>query len=593
MGQKLGKYELIKEIGKGAMGVVYLAFDPVIERQVAIKTMNDESFRDSEQRARFLREAKSAGGLQHPNIVTIFDMGESDGTPYIVMEFVEGDDLDELIKNDTLSLEDKINIMIQLCEALSFAHSQGIVHRDIKPSNIRILKDKKVKVMDFGIAKKQDSDLTRTGLVVGTISYMSPEQIQGKPVSAKSDQFSAGTVFFQLMTGKKPFEGENITSVIFKIISLKPDSLDMTGVSVFLSNVIKKMMANETENRFSDCNEVSKVLKAELNSLGSGQNEVLTTIMDAKETNPQLPPIPKTPNTAINKPPTKQQRQRKKKSNLGIIIGLVLVIFFVGGSAGGFYLYKKYKKFKNNIALHDKTVTELVKQPIESQELNNNDEPTNNSKTEVKADKQVVNEEDAKTKETLVDNKEEKKESNILVKNSNKLQENTNLPEKNKAKNVNKTKVQSTTVEKHSKGKPAKVLKEKEVFVKKDNKRVILQDFQAFQEFQKKINRTKKQALTMPIVQRKGKGNMHFNKGRRFMGNKAYKPAAFNFYIATIYDTTNSHAYANLVICLEKLKAYKEANKAIEKAQKNGVSVAIMMENIMFKDSYEKVIANR
>ena len=166
--KKIGKYEVKGEIGRGAMGVVYLGYDPVIERQVAIKTMNAEAFEEEEQKERFLREARSAGALQHPNIVTIYEMGMEGDTPFIAMEYVEGADLSQFIREGKLkTLEQKINIVVQVCDALEFAHRKSIIHRDIKPANIRILPDGTVKIMDFGIAKKQDSDFTRTGLVVG------------------------------------------------------------------------------------------------------------------------------------------------------------------------------------------------------------------------------------------------------------------------------------------------------------------------------------------------------------------------------------------------------------------------------------------
>ncbi len=601
MTKKLGKYEIIKEIGKGAMGVVYLAFDPVIERQVAIKTMNDESFSDSEQRARFFREAKSAGGLQHPNIVTIYDMGESEGTPYIVMEFVEGDDLDELIAQGTLKLKDKLNIMIQLCEALSFAHSQGIIHRDIKPSNIRVLKDKKIKVMDFGIAKRQDSDLTRTGLVVGTISYMSPEQIQGKPITAASDQFSAGTVFYQLMTGKKPFEGENITSVIFKIISLKPETLDMSGVEPFVANVIKKMMANDVAHRFKDCHDVAETLRAELISLSTGKNNIKTEVISAKTAG--LPPIPtdKTVKTEIPKPPVKNRQsvgKKKKKAPVAVILIIVFVVVVLAG-VGGFFAFKKIKRVVKK-RLNPKTEKVVNNKENNKNEVNvqsNNDNKDNtlaNKYQDIKDSKTLAN------GENLVNQKVADQNANNLT--SSAVSKLSQESEKEIVKNIDNA-IKKQPRKKEAvlqnnvpirKRRPKKLMpKEKEIFVKKGGQKVTVKEFGAFNEFQPLINRSKRQAMAMQGPQRKAKSNQFFNKGRTYFGNRAYKAAALNFYLSTVYDPTNSHAYANLIISLEKLKAYAEAEKVLKQASKHGISVSEMMQNVMFRESYEKILSNR
>jgi serine/threonine protein kinase len=611
MTKKLGKYEIIKEIGKGAMGVVYLAFDPVIERQVAIKTMNDESFSDSEQRARFLREAKSAGGLQHPNIVTIYDMGEEEGTPYIVMEFVEGDDLDELIAQGILKLEDKLNIMIQLCDALSFAHSQGIIHRDIKPSNIRVLKDKQIKVMDFGIAKKQDSDLTRTGLVVGTISYMSPEQIQGKPISSASDQFSAGTVFYQLMTGKKPFEGENITSVIFKIISLKPEALDMSGVEPFVANIIRKMMANDATHRFPDCSDVAQVLKSELISLGTGKNNIKTEVMN-KVNAEKLPPLPidKTVKLDRQKPPVQTgKKSDNRKKSLSVVIILLFVLLALGViGIGGFFAFKKIKRFvRNNANKENKLVSNNVQdKAIEEEkpakldgnnkllESNVNDNLLNN----VNRNNTITNITDNNSGTTLEDNQDtnamqpktaSSKPVAGQVAKKEQLQKTENTELSNKPI-VDKPVAKRNKIVKNAINLPKR---QKEVFVKKGGEKVTVRSFQAFAEFQPLIKRSKRQAMGMQGPQRRAKSNQLFNKGRTYLGNKAYKPAALNFYLSTVYDPTNSHAYANLIISLEKLKAYHEAEKVLRQASKHGVSVSDMMRNVMFKESYEKVISNR
>ena len=321
---KIGKYEIRSELGRGAMGIVYLGYDPIIERPVAIKTMNAEAFEEEEQKQRFLREARSAGAMQHPNIVTIYEMGMEGDTPYIAMEYVEGQDLTELIKKGELeSLEDKLAIMEQLCDALYFAHKKEVIHRDIKPGNIRILPDGTVKIMDFGIAKKQDSDFTRTGLVVGTLSYMSPEQVQGKPLDPRSDQFSAGVVFYQMLTGKKPFGGDNLTNVVYQIISFNVNKLEFPGIPTVMKKIVQKMMNPDPEKRFHTCGEVSNLLKQEIQYL-QGEGDAPTVFLESESpTETTLPPIPVEGTSVSTHMPVPVPI--KKKNTLAIVLGVLFV----------------------------------------------------------------------------------------------------------------------------------------------------------------------------------------------------------------------------------------------------------------------------
>ena len=208
---EIGKYKILGQIGEGAMGVVYRALDPVLNRPVAIKVMSDALARDTDLRGRFLREAQSAGSLQHPNIITIYDFGEVDGHPFIAMEFVEGADLNELLEQKTpMTLVEKLDVLIDVLNGLAFAHKRGIVHRDIKPGNIRIDGDGRARVMDFGIAHLNSSTMTRTGVMVGTPAYMSPEQITGGDVSPASDLFAVGAVMYELLVGVQAFRGESL-----------------------------------------------------------------------------------------------------------------------------------------------------------------------------------------------------------------------------------------------------------------------------------------------------------------------------------------------------------------------------------------------
>jgi serine/threonine-protein kinase len=215
--EMLGKYEVRRELGRGAMGVVYEGYDPLIKRRVALKTIRPEHLHSEDAAAmlaRFRREAQAAGRLSHPNIVPIYDYGEEAGLSYIAMEFVAGRELKASFDaNERFRPTDVVRIMGQILAALDYSHRQGVVHRDIKPANIFLLDDGSVKVADFGIAHVESSSLTQVGSVLGTPSYMSPEQILGLPVDGRSDLFSAGVVLYQLLTGERPFTGSAATTM--------------------------------------------------------------------------------------------------------------------------------------------------------------------------------------------------------------------------------------------------------------------------------------------------------------------------------------------------------------------------------------------
>jgi serine/threonine-protein kinase len=220
---RLGRYRIDGLLGRGAMGAVYLGHDPKIGRQVAIKTMalgqEFEGTALEEARARFFREAETAGRLQHPDIVTIYDAGEDDGLAYIAMEYLRGHDLTEYTQPDKLlPPEVAVAIVARVAEALAYAHSQGVVHRDVKPANVMIdLESEQVKVTDFGIARITDASRTRTGVVLGTPSYMSPEQMSGRRVDGRSDLYSLGVMLFQLLTGRLPHRAESMAKLMYAI----------------------------------------------------------------------------------------------------------------------------------------------------------------------------------------------------------------------------------------------------------------------------------------------------------------------------------------------------------------------------------------
>jgi eukaryotic-like serine/threonine-protein kinase len=280
---RLGRYQIREIIGEGAMACVYKAFDPEINRPLAIKLLKAQLRLDGEYHGRFLREAKGAGVLSHPNIVTVFDVGEDQGHPYIAMELVDGQTLAEALKSSTpMSTKDVVEIGIQLTRALDYAHKKGIVHRDVKPGNIMRLSDTNIiKVADFGICRIDGSeagDATRTqiGNVLGTPHYMSPEQVIGEKVDSRSDLFSAGVVLYQLLTGHLPFEGDTLISVAYKITKTDPPSLDKVrgDLPLSLRRIIERALKKQPEKRFQSGEEFAQALEGVARELAeTGQKQ--------------------------------------------------------------------------------------------------------------------------------------------------------------------------------------------------------------------------------------------------------------------------------------------------------------------------------
>ncbi|HET7442140.1 MAG TPA: protein kinase [Terriglobales bacterium] len=252
---RIGKYDIVSVIGRGGMGVVYHAMDPRIGRPVAIKVLTGALGEDQDLLARFYREARYTGGLQHQNIVTVYEFGEQDGFPFLVMEYLEGESLEDIITSRrTLLLAEKLGIIVQVCNGLSFAHQRGVVHRDIKPANIVVQKNGTAKIVDFGIAHVGGHRLTRTGQVVGSIYYMSPEQLSGNvEVDFRTDVYSIGVVLFQLLTGTLPFQGSDTGSTLLKIVHDPPPLLS-NFIEVYppeLEPIIQKALAKDRELRYA------------------------------------------------------------------------------------------------------------------------------------------------------------------------------------------------------------------------------------------------------------------------------------------------------------------------------------------------------
>jgi hypothetical protein len=258
---RIGKYDVTGVIGRGGMGIVYRATDPRIGRPVAIKVLTGFFSEDSELLARFYREAKSTGSLQHQNIVTVYELGDQDGFPYLVMEYLEGESLDSIIASrKPLSISEKLGIMIRVCDGLSFAHERGIIHRDIKPANIVVLTSGAVKIVDFGIAQVGNKRLTRTGQVVGSINYMSPEQLNDTvELDARTDVYSAGVVLFQLLTGVLPFEGRDTSSTLLKIVRDPPPPLNkfITLFPPELETISQKALMKDRDQRYASAEDLA------------------------------------------------------------------------------------------------------------------------------------------------------------------------------------------------------------------------------------------------------------------------------------------------------------------------------------------------
>ena len=302
---KLGKYVIRRELGKGAMGVVYEGFDPFLERTVAIKTIKPQQLVSKEAAdvlARFKREAQSAARLNHPGIVAVYEYGEavpeddrtmvatqatvadqSKKVAYIAMEFVKGRELRDYFEaNERFSLPDVARLMGEILQALGHAHANGVTHRDIKPANLIVVDDGHVKVADFGIARVEKSELTQAGAVMGTPQYMSPEQFLGQPVDGRSDLFSCGVVLYQFLTGEKPFTG-NTTTIMYKVLQeepLAPSKLNV-GLPGAFDSVMKKAIAKSPAERYQTAAEFAAAIRAAVDGVATVSSTVALMTVDS------------------------------------------------------------------------------------------------------------------------------------------------------------------------------------------------------------------------------------------------------------------------------------------------------------------------
>jgi tRNA A-37 threonylcarbamoyl transferase component Bud32/tetratricopeptide (TPR) repeat protein len=293
---RIGRYDIVRPIGKGAMGMVYLAHDTILERDVALKVMVSQIADDPELNQRFVREAKAVAKMHHPNVVNVFDLGHhTDGSPYIAMELLKGHDLQKAMRTPPpMSLDRKVGIIVQVLAGLAHAHQQGIVHRDIKPANVFINQDTTVKIMDFGVARLTTASMTGTGNIVGTADYMSPEQVKGAKVDGRSDLFSVGCMLYELITGRRPFHSENLMAIFYKITHEEPNfDLVPEGAEYdALLPILKKSLAKELEERHQTAYEFAMELREHLKaqSTSASGEHALEGLLDMEP--PAGPPEP-------------------------------------------------------------------------------------------------------------------------------------------------------------------------------------------------------------------------------------------------------------------------------------------------------------
>ncbi|HJV21868.1 MAG TPA: serine/threonine-protein kinase [Holophagaceae bacterium] len=302
---KLGKFEIIRLLGQGSMGEVYLGRDPMIGREVAIKVIHAASTLGKDARDRFAREARAAGVLNHPNIVTIHELGEDQGVLYLAMEHVKGEDLASLLREGSLTAREVVEVLAQVCDGLAVAHRHHILHRDIKPSNIKVIWDGtslQAKILDFGVAKHINSDTTDEGTVFGTVNYMAPEYLQSGRPDARSDLFAVGVVLYEALTGAPPFDGPSPGAIIYRLLHEAPQMLPkevLQGLSPDLQSVLNRTLAKDPGNRFQTAEELARALRSALDPHWRFDKEQATVALQMPRKGsglaPSKPVTPRTP----------------------------------------------------------------------------------------------------------------------------------------------------------------------------------------------------------------------------------------------------------------------------------------------------------
>ncbi|MBS1767348.1 MAG: protein kinase [Acidobacteria bacterium] len=400
MFEKLGKFQIKRLLGHGAMGEVYLGEDPSIGREVAIKTILAATAGGEEAKARFAREAKAAGVLNHPNLVTIYEFGEDQGVLYIAMEFVKGHDLEELLKDQSLTRSELLEVLAQVCDGLDFAHHNHIVHRDIKPSNVRVIRDGRrlaAKVMDFGVARVGNSDMTATGMVMGTVSYMAPEYIRSGKPDPRSDLFAVGVMLYEALSGKKPFAGDTTPTILYKIVNEPPEPLDtdaLQGISPATRSVLERALVKDPDQRYQTAADFAKALRAAKDPTWSGAIEEGTTLLKSAAIAPPSQGFTPTSAPTVTTPaqggsgsvttgvplgtgqatviaqaqPTAavpQPLPAKRSSGAGLLLGgaAAAVILIGGGAAGVWWWMHNNSTSSQSAQLQNASGVALVQQP--------------------------------------------------------------------------------------------------------------------------------------------------------------------------------------------------------------------------------------
>ena len=325
--KNFGRFEVKKLLGKGAMGTVYLAEDPVIGRQVAIKVLRTHlPVADHEDVTeiveRFEREFRSAGTLTHPNIVTVYDVGQQDDRPFIAMEYVRGESLESVLLSDrAFSFKEVSDLAVQLANALDYAHERSIIHRDIKPANILMTWDGKAKITDFGVAKLATSTMTRTGTIIGTPAYMAPEQVTGHPVSGAADQFSMAVILYELLTGERPFAGDSPTSILYKIVHEKPQPPRELNNELpeRINQVLLRALSKAPGDRFGSCTQLARAVRS---ALGAATSDTLQAASQTETT------LLRGASEAIHQ--RRAKHQARGRAFWALVIGLALIGLFLG-----------------------------------------------------------------------------------------------------------------------------------------------------------------------------------------------------------------------------------------------------------------------
>jgi serine/threonine-protein kinase len=355
--QSLGKYELRGTLGRGAMGTVYDGWDTVIQRRVAIKTVSLPEHPDpetEEEIARFRREAQAAGRLTHPNIVAIYDYGETSDLAYIVMEYVDGPTLKSLLdKHERFPVPEVCRVMVDLLAGLQFSHDRGVVHRDIKPANVMLSGEKRAKIADFGIARIESSNMTQAGTVLGTPAYMSPEQFRGEPVDVRTDIYSSGVLLYQLLTGERPFEG-SVTSIMHKVLNVAPPAPSQLSAIVppALDEVVLRAMAKRPEERYASAAAFAEAIGAAMEAPPASADapEVEATMVSpargAEARSARSQPAAAAPasraasSPAPSQPPSAPRplASERRRSLAPLLGGMVALLLLMGGGAWWFLL---------------------------------------------------------------------------------------------------------------------------------------------------------------------------------------------------------------------------------------------------------------